>query len=280
MGRQSERLSAVAVSSERCQCAGVHFSDKLPQHTGTEVRSGALQRCSSPQLRLHEALGVAGPGGVAVHPRQELPRRAGRPRVGAELHQHPGDLLELHGARGGAAPRPLLSREVGASCVSVEGNSKCGSVLLGMAGDSGWLGEGDGFREERGPAGTANSAAAPVGHASLQAFNRAFLTAIQFYKCTGSRPRPSLALQAHRQAGSSGSSGGSPMTSQLFKSFGKDKVSGHSQLKASVQRGIRGAPPSAAPPPAATTLVLSTAPVCPCVQPRYWRTIPGWQRQA
>ena len=38
------------------------------------------------------------------------------------------------------------------------------------------------------------------------------------------------------------------MTSQLFKSFGKDKVSGHSQLKASVQRGIRGAPPQ---PPAA-----------------------------
>lgn len=28
--------------------------------------------------------------------------------------------------------------------------------------------------------------------------------------------------------------------SQLFKSFGKDKVSGHSQLKASVQRAIRG----------------------------------------
>ena len=33
------------------------------------------------------------------------------------------------------------------------------------------------------------------------------------------------------------------MTSQLFKVFGKDKVSGHSQLKASVQRAIRGAPP-------------------------------------
>jgi len=28
--------------------------------------------------------------------------------------------------------------------------------------------------------------------------------------------------------------------SQLFRSFGKDKVSGHSQLKASVQRAIRG----------------------------------------
>ncbi|EFN51192.1 hypothetical protein CHLNCDRAFT_56407 [Chlorella variabilis] len=30
------------------------------------------------------------------------------------------------------------------------------------------------------------------------------------------------------------------MTSQLFKTFGKDKVSGHSQLKASAQRAIRG----------------------------------------
>jgi hypothetical protein len=29
------------------------------------------------------------------------------------------------------------------------------------------------------------------------------------------------------------------MTSQLFKSFGKEKTGGHSQLKASVQRAIR-----------------------------------------
>jgi hypothetical protein len=28
--------------------------------------------------------------------------------------------------------------------------------------------------------------------------------------------------------------------SQLFKSFGRDKISGHSQLKSSVQRSIRG----------------------------------------
>ena len=47
------------------------------------------------------------------------------------------------------------------------------------------------------------------------------------------------------------------MTSQLFKTFGKDKVSGHSQLKASVQRAIRGAPPP--PPPSAACRLRAEA---------------------
>ncbi len=43
------------------------------------------------------------------------------------------------------------------------------------------------------------------------------------------------------------------MSSQLFRIFGKEKVSGHSQLKASVQRAIRGAllPPPLPPLPLA-----------------------------
>ena len=43
------------------------------------------------------------------------------------------------------------------------------------------------------------------------------------------------------------------MSSQLFRIFGKDKVSGHSQLKASVQRAIRGALPAAAAAAAAAS---------------------------
>jgi hypothetical protein len=46
--------------------------------------------------------------------------------------------------------------------------------------------------------------------------------------------------------------------SQLFKSFGKDKVSGHSQLKASVQRAIRGM----SLPASLAGLIAQGAPAC------------------
>lgn len=106
-----------------------------------------------------------------------------------------------------------------------------------------------------------------------------------------------LNRRSHRQSSSSRSASspkqspavasGSSMSSQLFRIFGKDKVSGHSQLKASVQRAIRGAllplPPQ--PPPLLVRLCWRCAahcivPLSPCRQNCGGLPVPGGARPA